>query len=66
MVNVEFYANQNWIGSDNDGSDGWAITWGPVPIGSYSFTATAYDDMGLSGISLPVSISVRPPAPDRR
>ena len=58
VVKVEFFADEEKIGEDTDGSDGWAIDWrhslhtGDSP----TLIARAIDDDGASTDSLPVHI----------
>lgn len=59
VVKVEFFANDEKIGEDINGSDGWALDWTGSPL-SYMFSpelrARATDDDGASTDSLPVNI----------
>jgi len=59
VVKVEFFADDEKIGEDTNGSDGWAMDWTGSPFGglfSCHLRARATDDDGASTDSLPVSI----------
>ncbi len=56
VTNVEFFAGTNRLASDATAP--YAFTWSNVPIGSYTFTATAFDDNGRGKTSAPVTINV--------
>jgi len=66
VAKVEFYAGGNKIGADNDGSDGWGITWADYTQGSYTITAKATDDRGATTTSPEIEIEIRVSAPIRR
>ena len=59
VTNVVFFAGTNKLTSFS--SAPYTFTWPNVPIGSYTFTATAFDDNGRSNTSAPVSIIVTAP-----
>jgi ELWxxDGT repeat protein len=59
VTKVEFFANGNSIGIDTTAP--YIIT-ATLPAGTYSITATATDDAGVSSGSSPISIAVNPPA----
>ena len=61
VVRVEFYADGNEIGADNDGSDGWGIMWADCTEGSYKLTAEATDNLGATTRSTEIEIRVVPP-----
>jgi hypothetical protein len=61
VLKVEFFADSTQIGEDVDGSDGWKIDWWDFTTGSFSITARATDNSGVTTVSLPVVISVIPP-----
>ena len=61
VVSIEFYANGNKIGIDNDVSDGWRIVWSDCPQGSYILTAKATDNLGATTTSTEIEIRVFPP-----
>jgi len=65
VVMVEFFADENKIGEDNDGADGWTTDWYEHPEGTYSLTAKATDDDGAATTSAAVGIRVaeEPPPP---
>lgn len=46
VVTVEFYADGDKIGADNNGSDGWGIVWSCSTMGAYEVTAKATDNRG--------------------
>ncbi len=56
---VEFFAGGIRVGEAP--SPPFAVSWGPVPAGSYLLTAIATDDSGASVASSPVSILVNAP-----
>jgi subtilisin family serine protease len=58
---VEFFANSTKIGQDDDGSDGWKISWQGFSMGNYDLTARATDNSGVTTVSLTVRITVIPP-----
>ena len=59
VTKVEFFANGNSIGMDSTAP--YSVT-ATLPAGTYSITARATDDAGVSTTSSPVSIAVNPPA----
>jgi hypothetical protein len=61
VVKVEFFANSWKLDEDNDGSDGWSMTWTEYARGGYDLTATATDSSGITATSEPVTIKVVPP-----
>lgn len=62
VVKVEFFANENKIGEDNDGSDGWKTNW-QGGSGIFNLTAKATADNGATAISLAVVITVHSSGP---
>ena len=58
VVKVEFYQGATKLGEDLAASYG--LTWKSVPTGSYTLTAKAFDDQGLSTVSAPVTVKVIP------
>lgn len=56
VTNVEFYQGATKIGEDADAP--YTFTWTNAPAGTYSLTAKATDNQGLSATSIPVSITV--------
>lgn len=56
VTNVEFYQGNTKIGQDADAP--YTFTWTNVPAGTYSLTAKATDDAGLTATSIPVSVVV--------
>ncbi|MHC4084411.1 MAG: LamG-like jellyroll fold domain-containing protein [Planctomycetota bacterium] len=63
VVMVEFFANGNIIGEDNDGTDGWTTNWSDHLEGTYSLTAQATDNEGATTTSPAVEITVFVPPP---
>jgi parallel beta-helix repeat protein/predicted outer membrane repeat protein len=61
VVKVEFFANWEKIGEDNDGSDGWRIDWRSYGSGLYRLAAKATDKSGISAFSSIVTITVERP-----
>lgn len=60
---VEFYEGTNRLGTD--ASEPFGIVWSNVPAGVYTLTALARDDVGMTGVSRPVQITVATlPTPD--
>ena len=57
---VEFYANNELIGTDN--TSPYSISWTNAAAGTYSITAKAYDNSGTSTTSAARSITVTQPA----
>ena len=56
---VDFYANEDLIGTDTSDVGGWQYDWSvPMTTGEYTLTAEAFDDTGLSTNSAPVDISI--------
>lgn len=55
---VEFFANGDKIGQDNDGSDGWAIGWHPESDSSFNLTAKATDNDAATATSPIVQVQV--------
>ena len=57
---VEFFANENKIGEDNNGNDGWKTYWeeGPPWSGDYNLTTKATDDDLATTTSPEVEIRV--------
>jgi len=55
---VEFFADGEKIGQDNDGSDGWAIGWHPESDGSFNLTAKATDNDAATATAPIVQVQV--------
>jgi len=53
---VEFFADDNLIGSVTNGP--FSLIWSNVPVGVHVLTARVTDNVGLTGVSAPVSLSV--------
>ena len=58
LVKVEFFANGNKIGEDNDGTDGWKTNWDIHPVGTYDLAARATDNDGAATTSPIVTITL--------
>jgi glucose/arabinose dehydrogenase len=56
VTNVEFFQGTTKIGEDADAP--YAFTWTNVAAGTYSITAKATDNNGLTAVSTPVSVTV--------
>ena len=66
VVKVEFFANGNKIGEDNDGTDGWKTIWQDITPGIYNLTAKATDNDEAETTSPPIEITIKsggPPPP---
>jgi len=61
VARVDFYANETLVGSDT--TSPYQVTWSSVAAGSYSLTAVATDNWGLTTTSSTVSIQVNPASP---
>ena len=59
VTNVEFFSGATKIGQDT--SSPFSLGWPNVPVGSYTLTAKATDEAGLSRTSAPVTITVTAP-----
>jgi len=59
VTRVEFYRGSTLIGSDT--TSPYAVTWNGATAGSYTLTAKAIDNGGVSGTSAAVSITVNSP-----
>ncbi len=53
---VEFYNGTTLLGTDN--TSPYSFNWNNVPIGTYTVTAKATDNLGLSTTSAPVSVII--------
>jgi subtilisin family serine protease len=56
VAQVQFFANSFPIGTDT--TSPYSVNWTNVPAGSYTITATATDNQGLSQSTAPVQITV--------
>ena len=56
VIQVDFYAGNTLIGSDTTAP--YSISWNQVPVGNYTLTAAATDNLGATAVSAPVQISV--------
>lgn len=59
IKSVQFFYGGNSIGTDNDQSDGWSISWSNAPLGDHLLTAKATDDKYTATISDKVTITVK-------
>ncbi len=55
---VEFFANENKIGEDDTGIDGWRINWQDFTPGSFILIAKATDNVGATATSPAVQIRI--------
>ena len=53
---VDFYNGTTLLGSDN--TSPYSFNWNNVPIGTYTVTAKATDNLGLSATSAPLSVII--------
>lgn len=58
VARVEFYNGTTKLGQVT--SAPFSLVWGPLPEGSYTVTAVAYDNVGASTTSSPVNVVVSP------
>lgn len=56
VARVEFFAGATPIGET--ASAPFTLTWAPVPPGTYTLTARAYDNLGASAVSAPRTLTV--------
>lgn len=61
VARVDFFANGLSIGTD--ATSPYAFTWTNVPVGTYALTAVATDNLGATGTSTAVNVTVVPPQP---
>jgi subtilisin family serine protease len=62
IARVEFYANNELIGTDASGvGETYGVTWTPSIAGTYTVTAVAADDGGAIGTSSAVAVTILPP-----
>lgn len=60
VAKVEFFAGTTLIGTDT--TSPYTATWTGVPLGSYTLTARATDNLGATTTSVPVNVTVSNPA----
>ena len=58
VVKVEFLVDGNSIGTDENGNNGWRISWRPATEGAYTIEAIATDNDGASKKSDPVNVNI--------
>ncbi|KPJ91014.1 MAG: hypothetical protein AMJ53_12505 [Gammaproteobacteria bacterium SG8_11] len=58
VVKVEFFVDENKIGEDSNGADGWKTDWQDHPVGVYNLTAKATDDDEAQTTSSPIEITI--------
>jgi regulation of enolase protein 1 (concanavalin A-like superfamily)/dipeptidyl aminopeptidase/acylaminoacyl peptidase len=67
ISSVRFYANAGSLLFGTATTPPYTVTWGGLPPGSYTITAVAFDNFGLSTTSAPVTFSIvsalPPPSP---
>lgn len=56
VAKVEFFQGAVKLGEDT--TSPFSFAWNGVPVGTYSLTARAVDDLGVTGTSAPISINV--------
>lgn len=61
VANVQFFSGTSLLGSKT--ASPYTLTVSNLAAGSYSFTAKAIDNLGLSKTSAPVNVSIVNPAP---
>jgi hypothetical protein len=59
IARVEFFAGATLVGTTTVAPH--AVTWRDVAAGSYSVTAVAYDGLGASAVSSPVTVTISAP-----
>jgi alpha-galactosidase len=62
VTQVDFYANGDYIGTDETADDGWNFSWAPTIPGVYEVTTQAIDNTGISVASKPHYIYLAPAA----
>ena len=62
VTQVDFYANGEYIGTDETADDGWNFSWNNTIPGVYAITAQAIDNTGISVASDPHYIYLAPSA----
>jgi hypothetical protein len=63
VASVQFFVGAVSIGTDSNGSDGWAMPWNTTTVadGAHNLTATARDAAGNASTSPPVQVTVNNP-----
>jgi hypothetical protein len=59
IARVEFFEGNRQIGESF--SSPYTVAWSASAAGSYILSARAYDNLGLSSVSVPISVTVSPP-----
>jgi alpha-galactosidase len=62
VTQVDFFANGEYIGTDETADDGWDFSWNHTIPGVYEITARAIDNTGISVASKPYYIYLAPAA----
>ncbi|RPH92483.1 MAG: T9SS C-terminal target domain-containing protein, partial [Calditrichaeota bacterium] len=62
VIKIDFYANGEYVGTDNTATDGWIFSWNHAVPGVYEITARATDNTGISVFSAPNYIYLAPAA----
>lgn len=57
---VEFYNQDELIGEDTDGSDGWSVNFTADEPGEHMFNALVYDDEGMRWWATPMYVDMVP------
>ena len=60
VTNVEFF-REGTVKLGEDASSPYSFTWSNAPPGTYVLTARATDNLGATGDSVPISVTVRGP-----
>jgi hypothetical protein len=61
LLRTDFYANTTLIGTVQGHYQTYNFTWANVPSGAYSLTARPTSNLGLTGTSAPVNVTVGNP-----
>ncbi len=56
VTNVDFYANGTRLGGD--ASSPYSFTWSSPPFGNHTLTAVAFDNLGATTVSAPLTVVV--------
>ena len=62
VASVDFYAGSTLLGKDT--TSPYSYTWAPPAAGTYALTAVAVDDLGATGTSAAVTVTVQASAGD--
>ena len=64
LLRADFYANTTLIGSVTGHYASYSFTWNNAPTGSYAITVRPVSNLGLTGTSAPINITVGNPGPN--